>query len=229
MADGCARTYVVAPVGVSVPRVDGILGAGEWPAARWESDLAFPWRAEPAPATEFIVRADGAALYFAFRVADEDVVIVDGPPDDESLVARGDRVELFVARDAELNEYYSIEIDPRGRVLDYSARFYRRFDDAWDCPGLTVAARQRAGGYDVEGRLPFRALDEMGISVGSAPRLLAGVFRGEFSHRGQDIAESWISWVRPQVPEPDFHVPSAFGCFRLGAAGDSGPAAPMGR
>ena len=216
-ADECARTYAVGQVGAAAPQIDGVLGEDEWPGERWESGLIFPWRDEPAPETSFIVQADAAALYFAFWVADEDIVVVDGPPDDESLVARGDRVELFLARDEKLREYYSIEIDPQGRVLDYSARFYRHFDEGWDCPGLDVAARRRPGGYDVEGRLSRRALESMGLTLSADRRpMLAGVFRAEFSHRGGEAAhESWISWIRPWVPTPDFHVPSAFGCFRL--------------
>lgn len=217
-ADGCGRVYVVSPVEASPPRIDGVLAGDEWPAGGWESDLTFPWRDEAAPETAFIARAGDGALYFAFRVRDDDVVVVDGSPDDESLVARGDRVELFFARDPELGEYYSIEIDPRARVLDYRARSYRQFDDRWDSPGLEVAARQRPGGYDVEGRLSRRALEAMGVPLSSDRPMLAGVFRGEFSRRGDgEITESWISWVRPRVPEPDFHVPSAFGCFRLEA------------
>ena len=214
-ADGCARTYGVSAVESSAPRIDGVLDDGEWSAEGWESELVFPWRDVPAPETSFIVQADGTALYFAFWVADEDVVVVDGPPDDESLVERGDRVELFLARDEKLGEYYSIEIDPTGRVLDYSARFYRHFDEEWDCPGLEVAARRRPGGYDVEGRLSRRGLESMGLTLPSGRRpLLAGVFRAEFSHRGGEAPhESWISWIRPWVPRPDFHVPSAFGCF----------------
>jgi hypothetical protein len=195
-----------------------VLGAGEWPADRWETGLTFPWRGEAAPDTAFCGLTDGTALYFAFRVADEDVVIIEGSPGDESLVAKGDRVELFLARDPELDEYYSIEIDPRARVLDYEAAFYRRFDEGWDCPGLEVAARQRPGGYDVEGRISGRGLEEMGAALAADRPILAGVFRGEFSHREtQAPHESWISWVRPHVEKPDFHVPSAFGCFRLEA------------
>jgi hypothetical protein len=214
-ADECARTYTVGRVGATAPRIDGVLDEDEWPVPGWEGELVFPWRDVPAPETSFIVQADGAALYFAFWVADEDIVVVDGPPDDESLVARGDRVELFFARDDKLRDYYTIEIDPEGRVLDYRARFYRHFDETWDCPGLVVAARRRPGGYDVEGRLPRRALEGMGLTLASGRRpLLAGVFRAEFSHRGGEAPhESWISWVRPWVPRPDFHVPSAFGCF----------------
>lgn len=211
------RSYTVGPVVGAPPQIDGRLGGEEWGTDRWETGLSFPWRTEPAPATAFVALVDGEALHFAFRVADEDVVIVEGAEGDESLVARGDRVELFLARDPELAEYYSLEIDPRGRVLDYRGRFYRRFDDGWDCPGLQVAARQRPGGYDVEGRLPLRSLREMGLEWTRAKALLAGVFRGEFSHQGESIAETWISWVRPRVETPDFHVPSAFGFFRLPA------------
>jgi len=71
-----------------------------------------------------------------------------------------------------LNEYYSLEIGPRVRVLDYQASFYRRFDRGWDCPGLEVAARQRPDGYDIEGRLPFGALEGMALALSPDEPLL---------------------------------------------------------
>jgi hypothetical protein len=216
-AAGCAKTYVLARIPDPAPRIDGVLSADEWPPDRWETGLTFPWRDEAAPDTAFCMLTDGTALLIAFRVADADVVIVEGAAGDESLVARGDRVELFLARDPDLDEYYSIEIDPRGRVLDYTAAYYRRFDNAWDCPGLEVAARERPGGYDVEGRIPAVALKQMGLALAPDQPVLAGVFRGEFSHAEGSPDESWISWVQPRVAEPDFHVPSAFGCFRVRA------------
>jgi hypothetical protein len=215
-AEDCARTYAVSRTGSLAPEIDGILAEDEWPADRWETGLAFPWRDRAAPGTAFCFLTDGAVLYFAFRATDEDVVLAEGSPEDESLVARGDRVELFLAREARLDEYYCLEIDPLGRVLDYKARFYRRFDNGWDWSDLTVAARQRPDGYDVEGCFSHRALEEMGLAVSSGTPLLVGVFRAEFSHReAESPEESWISWVRPRVEKPDFHVPSAFGCFRF--------------
>lgn len=215
----CVKTYLVRPAKAPAPRIDGVLEAREWPAESWDAEMTFPWREKAAPATAFSLQADDEALYFAFRVVDEDVVIIEGSPDDESLVARGDRVEMFFARDGALKEYYSLEIDPRARVLDYQASFYRRFDRGWDFPGLEVAARQRPDGYDVEGRLPFGDLESMGLALSPDEPLLAGVFRGEFSHGGSgDIDESWISWVRPDAEEPDFHIPSSFGCLRLQTA-----------
>lgn len=212
----CAKTYLVGPVTLPAPRIDGVFEEDEWPAKTWNEAMSFPWRDEPAPATAFSFQADDQALYFAFRVADENVVLVEGTPGDERLVARGDRVEMFFARDPDLKEYYSLEIDPRGRVLDYRGTFYRRFDNDWDTPGLEVATRQRPDGYDVEGRLSPRALEAMGVDLWSVRPLLVGVYRGEFSRRvSGDIDESWISWVRPDAEEPDFHIPSSFGCLRF--------------
>ena len=125
-------------------------------------------------------------------------------------------MEIFFARDPHLERYYSIEIDPLGRVLDYAGRFYRRFDDAWDTPGLETAGRQRPDGYYVEARITPAALESMGLEPTDPGGILAGVYRGEFSTReGRAPNESWISWVRPRVKEPDFHVPSSFGCLRL--------------
>ena len=177
--------------------------------------MTFPWRDKAAPPTAFSLQSDGEALYFAFRVTDEDVVIIEGSPENERLVAQGDRVEMFFAQDLELKEYYSLEIDPKARVLDYRGSFYRRFDNEWEAPGLEVAARQRPDGYDVEGRLPFSALESMGLRPTSGEPLLAGVFRGEFSHGETTVEESWISWVIPDAEKPDFHIPSSFGCLQL--------------
>lgn len=212
----CSRVYLVHRAGSPLPRIDGVLDEDEWPEPRWETDLSFAWRPRAAPETAFAVVSDGGDLLFAFRVLDRDVVVAPGDPADESRVERGDRAELFLARDRELSEYFAIEIDPRGRVLDYRGRFYRRFEKEWDCPGLEVAAGPRPDGYAVEGRIPRAALREMGLGVPSGSSvLLAGAFRAEFSRRANGPPdESWISWVRPQVSEPDFHVPSAFGCFR---------------
>lgn len=214
--DDCAQVYRVSRATAPLPRIDGTLSEGEWPESGWESGLLFPWRESAAPGTAFNVVSGGDDLFFAFRVTDHDVVVADGDAEDESLVERGDRVELFFARDPQLDEYYSIEVDPGGRVLDYRGRFYRRFDRDWDCHGLEAAATRQADGYVVEGRLPGAALQAMGLAAPTGGSLLvAGVFRAEFSHRSDGPPdESWISWVRPRVEEPDFHVPSAFGCFQ---------------
>ena len=215
--DGCRKSYV-ATRAETPPRADGVIDDGEWPEDLWEDSMGFPWKSRPAPSTHFAVVSDDGGLVFAFRVEDEDVVLLGEESEGERVVARGDRVEVFFALDPRLERYYSVEIDPQGRVLDYAGRFYRRFDEGWDVPGLVRAARRREGGYDVEARFSYEGLRSLGLEVGPGATLLTGVFRGEFSSRdGQAPDEGWISWVPPVVEYPDFHVPSAFGCLAIAA------------
>ncbi|MBN1853292.1 MAG: carbohydrate-binding family 9-like protein [Pirellulales bacterium] len=215
--DNLPRTYLVASIDEHVIAVDGVLGKSEWPADGWESNLIFPWQQRKAPRTEFCSVTDGKHLLVAFRCDDADVVIGGSEPDVELAVAEGDRVELFFARSPALGEYYCIEISPAGRVLDYKASFYRSFADSWDCPGLVVGAKSRKGGYVVELAIPLTTLrDLLGLGELEDHAILAGVFRAEFSHTHTNKPkEEWISWVRPIAEEPDFHIPSAFGRFRI--------------
>ena len=206
--DSSVKTYPVRSTDGEL-EVDGRLDEPAWADAELETDFTFPWQEREAPQTEFRALIDATHLYFAFRVEDSDIVIVididDG--DDEEAVARGDRVELFFAPDASLDDYVCFEIDPTGRVLDYRAAYYREFDFEWDLPGLVVAAVLTETGYVVEGSIPRAALP----IVPENGRILTGMFRAEFSHRdGATPREEWISWVTPSSVEPDFHIPSAF-------------------
>jgi len=43
-----------------------------------------------------------------------------------------------------------------------------------------------------------------------------GVFRAKFSKdEKQNYQPTWISWVNPNTPEPNFHIASSFGKFIL--------------
>ena len=196
--------------------VDGILDETAWEQANREVGFSFPWEDRPAPRTEFRAMFDRQALCFAFRVEDTDVVLARDYRSKEDVV-REDRAELFFALDAELSEYFCLEIDPLGRVLDYRASYYRQMDFSWSFPGLEAAGRPVEGGYCVEGRIPWTAFQSLGFP---APRpgleIKFGIYRAEFRHAaGAEWAESWISWVDPQTAEPDFHVPGSFGRLRL--------------
>ena len=194
-------------VGQGTVLVDGSLDDAEWRDAAEETGFSFPWQTRTAPETAFWALHDETRLFFAFRVVDADIVTGDGS--DELAVARGDRVELFFATDSSLSDYVCFEIDPSGRVLDYRATYYREFDYEWDYPEMVVVAAPTETGYIVEGSLPLAALPD-------GERILTGVFRAEFSHRdGESPREEWISWVRAESEEPDFHIPSAFGWFEL--------------
>jgi hypothetical protein len=209
------KTYDLRTVGKADVALDGVPAEDAWQAAPAEGDFSFPWEAKPAPPTVFRAFRDAATLYFSFVVNDPDVVAAERF-DDESVVDGEDRVEIFLACDAALKRYYCIEIDPRGRVHDYAASFYRRFNSSWNCPGLRVAASITPSGYAVEAAVPLHTLGSLGVLSGGPDSVIrAGIFRAEFQHGpGDKPQEHWISWVNPRTAKPDFHVPTAMGLFR---------------
>lgn len=153
--------------------------------------------------------------YFYFRFDTEDQSITEKTGDDnENAVAGGDRVELFLSGTADLASYYCIEISPRGKVLDYHAKYYRLFDDKWDLDGLITDVRRSRNGYVAEGKIPvgfFRSL--LRGEALSGRYIGAGIFRAELAAASKQPDFTWFSWVHPKSPAPDFHIPSAFGVF----------------
>jgi hypothetical protein len=212
-----AKTYPVQSVPANAITIDGKLADSEWPADGWETGFSFPWRQRNTPRTEMCCVTDGKRLLFAFRCDDSDLVLRGAVPEDEMKAAQGDRVELFFAKDPDLKEYYGFEMNPAGNVLAYRASFYRKYDRAWDCPTLVLATATHRGGYVVEGSFPLTTVREMcGADLLKGQPLRVGAFRAEYSHiDGEAPEEAWISWIHPKSDTPDFHIPSAFGTFRL--------------
>lgn len=199
--------------------VDGQLTEPAWKHAPVLDSFSFPWSDAAAPSTKFLAIADDTRLYFAFDVKDADLVVEAAFPK-ESVVDREDRVEIFFAADAGLKRYFCLEIDPLGRVHDYAASHYRKFDSDWDCPGLRTAAVRRVDGYTVEASVSLRTLSDLlerPVTPGSTLRL--GLFRAQFRPGALgDADDTWISWIKPAAAKPDFHIPSAFADWRVPAA-----------
>lgn len=229
------KTYAIRFLPDAEIVLDGRADEPAWARANVEKRFHFPWTSEPAPPTEFRAVCDRRYLYFHFRVHDEDIVVLDVVQDEQDLVLE-DRVELYFAVDDQLHDYYCIEIDSRGRVFDYRARYYRRFDTAWDLECLEVEAAPLPDGYQVEGRIPLASLRALGLpSWLDGERIRCGLYRAEFSHdrsgqtavaresihnlgrqaAGPPPIEAWMSWIDPGTVEPDFHVPSSFGFLEL--------------
>ncbi len=196
--------------------IDGRLDDPAWDKANVERGFAFPWKETAAPLTEFRGLCDAKAFYFSFRVHDEDIVVEEAFQEETDAIGE-DRVEVLFALDEKLAKYFCMEIDSRGRYLDFKASYYRKFDFAWDFPGLRTAASPWKQGYLVEGLIHLKTLEALGFPpLGSGRKIKFGVFRAEFSHgKGPKPIENWISWVDPQTKEPDFHVPGAFGRLRV--------------
>ena len=210
------KTYEARFVADAQIDLDGLLMEPAWAQANVERGFSFPWEDRPVPATEFRAVYDASALYFSFRVEDDDVVLAD-PFQGKEDVMHEDRVELFFALDEQLRRYFGLEIDPLGRVLDYRASHYRRFDVSWSFPGLDTAGIQTDKGYAVEGRIAWDQFQSLGFPPpDSGQAIKFGIYRAEFRHaEGAPYREGWVSWVDPRTEEPDFHVPESFGYLKL--------------
>jgi hypothetical protein len=229
------QTYQVRHLSAAAIRVNGRADSPDWLKARVERRFTFPWKRAAAPATEFRALCDDRHFYFAFRVHDDDIVVLDKLRDKQDVVFE-DRVEMFFSRDDQMRDYYCVEIDPRGRAYDYRGSFYRRFDPAWSWPGLETKASPLERGYVVEGRFTLDGFEALGFPrLRPGVKIRCGLYRAEFSHdrsgrpvvqretihnRGRKLdgpppLEEWISWVDPRTAEPDFHVPSSLGWLEI--------------
>lgn len=183
----------------------------------------FPWDTKEAPLTVFKGYHDGTDFYFCFEVTDSEVVTEEEWKDDESTVDNEDRVELFFAGGSVdkptpdgMEKYYGIEVDPKGRVHDYSIEYYRHFDGTWNLEGLETKGVTTDTGYIVEGKVPLKSLEDLNLIRDNVMR--TGVYRAEFSKENsgdEELIMEWISWVDPKTEAPDFHVDSSFGEFRF--------------
>jgi len=211
------KTYCLEYVESAEVEIDGTASEDVWKGPSRESGFSFPWNQAPAPATIFQGFYTSEYVYFYFKVSDPDLVIFPGLA--EHAVAEGDRVELFFSAGLDMKKYFCLEIDPSGRVLDYQASFYRKFDNNWDLEGLRAAGRVTREGYAVEVAVPTGWFRETGISsMEQNSSIIAGIYRGEFSHESAGvISQKWISWINPEIESPDFHIPSSLGLFILGS------------
>lgn len=204
-------------------KIDGKLDEDVWEEVPTiNGGFHYPWEDKEAPNTVFKAFHDTTNLYFSFVATDKNVVVEDDWKDDESTVDDEDRVELFFAGSAidqpgaeGIEKYYGIEVDPKGRVHDYSIVYYRDFDSKWNLEGLETNATVTDDGYIVEGKVPISSLEELKLINNNVMRV--GVFRAEFSKEdnSEDLIMQWISWINPKTAQPDFHVDSAFGEFRF--------------
>jgi hypothetical protein len=197
------------------PVVDGEIGPSEWADAVELADFTLHWETVPTPATSFKSVTDGENLYFSYSVTDNDLVLWEEVSDEMDVVME-DRVELFFAPDRSLKTYYCFEIDPLGRALDNSGSLGQKIDPDWDCPGAVFKGTVRENGYVLEGLIPLKSLQDIGVYT-PGKIMLTGLYRAEFNNTGDPKAPDmhWISWIKPDSGTPNFHIPSSFGCWTV--------------
>jgi len=194
ISDATYRVRYLAEAGI---RLDGRLDDTAWSKAAVEKHFIFPWKEAAPPATEFRAVCDDEHLYFAFRVEDADVFVLDELRGEEDAVFE-DRAELYFVRDDRMNDYYCIEIDSRGRAFDYRASYYRRFEPGWNWQGLETKGLATPDGYTVEGRMPLATFEAMGFpALEPGARIRCGIYRAEFSHDRSG---------RPVEPQESLHT-----------------------
>lgn len=210
------KTYEARYLANASVTFDGKLASPVWEQANLETGFSFPWEQRPAPRTEFRAFSNETALHFGFRVEDDDIVLAENFRNKEDVVFE-DRVELFFSLDEDLRDYFCLEIDPLGRVLDYRAAYHRKLDFSWSFPGVEAIGISTDEGYAVQGRIPWSSFSALGFpSPNCGETIQFGIYRAEFRHTepGQ-WSESWISWVDPETSEPDFHIPQSFGYLKI--------------
>lgn len=196
--------------------IKGLEKSSLWDKAEVLSDFSFPWNNEEVPKTHFRALHNTVEFFFRFDVENDNVLsFVD--KNHKMEVVDSDRVEIFFRKNEALNPYYCLEMDARGRVLDYIAKFYREFDYEWHWPKqLRVIASESKEGYVVEGSIGLDSLRELGILKGN--KMEAGLYRGFCTNLPSDkevASFKWISWMNPVSEKPDFHIPTSFGELNL--------------
>lgn len=190
-------------------KVDG--DNADWKSQPAVVGLIAPWDGVTPDDTKFSVCRDDKNLYFLYEVADSTLIFNDEKT--EASVGKGDRIEFFFSKDPELGTYYCAEIDPKGKIMDYRAEHYRKFDFSWNFKKLNLGTRVDANRYCVEGSIPLKELKALGV-ISPSGEIRLGIYRADYyGPREEQVV--WSSWIIPEAAEPDFHIPSSFGILQL--------------
>ena len=179
--------------------------------------IAHQWSGELAPVerqAEVRICWSNEALHVRFVCnQNEPLVVSANPQTDRKTLGLWDRdvCEIFVAPDAENpSRYFEFEAAPTGEWVDL-------------CILITPSGRETdwdfQSGMEVAANLANTKL-RIGISVpwsGSLPRPERGdMWRiNLFRCVGPEAPERYLAWRPTRTPEPNFHVPEAFGSLEF--------------
>ncbi len=187
-----------------------------WLKAPKLTSFIYPWNEGSPPSMSFQSLHNTKWLYGLYIVMDTKPIISYTDQNAKTDVLASDRVEIFLRKNKKMNPYYALELDSKGRIFDNEARYHRSFNQNWTWPQgeLIVKTNAFSNGYSLEFAISKKSLRKLGLL--NKNRIQAGLFRGEcISLKGREAEFKWISWVRPDSPTPDFHIPSSFGVLIL--------------
>jgi hypothetical protein len=143
----------------------------------------------------------------------EPLVVAEHPVTDQKTLGLWDRdvCEIFVAPDAtNPHRYFEFEAAPTGEWIDLGIQISEAGKETeWDyVSGMKAAASIGNERIEVEIFIPWSermpkpsAGDEWGVNL--------------FRCVGSDEATRYLAWRPTRTPEPNFHVPEAFGILRF--------------
>lgn len=175
------------------------------------------WSGESAPPArhaEARICWSSEALHVRFVCAQhEPLVISENPQTDKKTLGLWDRdvCEIFLAPDpANPARYFEFEAAPTGEWVDLAITVTptgRETD--WDfASGFTTTAKLKQDEVIIEMRIPWSK---------AIPKPKAGDFwrTNLFRCVGPEAPERYLAWLPTRTPEPNFHVPEAFGTLRF--------------
>lgn len=191
-------------------RISKLTSELSWNQAATLKDFDYPWQNATPPKTVFKAFYDEECIHFKF-IAYGPKPLVYVKTNHKIEVTKSERVEIFFRSNDNMQPYYCLEMDPKGRVLDYRADYYRKFDRQWQWPDkLHVKTEVFKEYYSLQGKLSFATLAKLGLLQDNIIEI--GLYRGHcLELNGENATINWISWVDSKTTEPDFHVPSSFG------------------
>ncbi len=175
------------------------------------------WSGEPAPPArhaEARIYWSSEALHVRFVCAQQEPLVVsDNPQTEKKTLGLWDRdvCEIFLAPDP-LNpsRYFEFEAAPTGEWVDLGITVTptgRETD--WDfASGFTTAAKLEHDQIMISMRIPWSE---------AIPKPKTGdLWRVNlFRCIGPEAPERYLAWLPTKTPEPNFHVPEAFGTLRF--------------
>ncbi|HJP95550.1 MAG TPA: carbohydrate-binding family 9-like protein [Pyrinomonadaceae bacterium] len=171
------------------------------------------WSGEPASPARYAkarICWSNKALHVRFDcVQQEPLVVSDSPQTDRKTLGLWDRdvCEIFLAPDARNpSRYFEFEAAPSGEWVDLGITIGptgRETD--WDfASGFTIAAKLEQERLVVGMRIPW---SEAISKPQAGDKWRVNVFRCA----GPESPERYLAWRPTRTPEPNFHVPEAFG------------------
>src|SRR5437870_12807363 len=193
------------------------LTASDLDYAEWDNAHPVPieryWSGEAAPTNrhaEARLLWSSNALHIRFICKQSEPLIVSNSPQfSKKTMNLWDRdvCEIFIAPDPNVVErYFEFEAAPSGEWLDVAIEITpdKRVSDWEFHSGMTTAARIEKDRVTIATRIPWNHWIH---EPQKGERWRANLFRCV----GSGAARGYLAWQPTRMPQPNFHVPQAFG------------------